>query len=96
VKHFYAYRVIALPANLVTIICSFVAWGNSSVTELSLLFWMKLITTLLLIAYIHLFQQNLVFFFMNIGFGRIRFYSVMLIADLLVFSLLTTLVAAIS
>ena len=84
-KYLYAYRNIAIPSNIVTIIACYTAWQSESISELSLLFWMKLITSMFLVAYIHLFRQHLLYFFMNLGIGRLRFYSGILLIDLSIF-----------
>lgn len=92
-KYLYAYQNIAVPANIVTITCCYEAWRNDSLTAVGILVWLKLFTTLILITYIHLFRANVVFFFMNLGFGRMSFYLTMLIMDTAFFMALIFLVA---
>jgi hypothetical protein len=85
-KYLYAYRGIALPANIVTTIAGIYCWNSDSNFEIRMLAWMKLTTTAVLLLYIHLFGQHILFFFMNVGMSPRRFYASMLAIDMTIFS----------
>jgi hypothetical protein len=89
-RYVYAYRNIALPANIVSFVLCIGIWTNESLTAVSVLAWVKLFSTALLIAYIYLFKSHIVYFFMNIGISRNRFYASMFIIDMILFALLVT------
>lgn len=91
-KYLYAWRNIAIPANLVTIIACFEIWRNDSLTAVLLLAWVKLFTTLLFITYIHLFRGEIVFFFMNLGMGRWKFYGSMFGIDIVAFAIVVIVI----
>lgn len=91
-KYLYAYRNIAVPSSLITFFCCYHAWMSNTVTALSLLFWVKVITSLILIGYIQLFKSELATFFMNLGMGRLRFYISIFAIDIGIFFVLTVLV----
>jgi len=91
-RYIYAYLNIAIPSNVITVIACYTAWQSESISELSLLFWMKLITSMFLVTYIHLFRQHLLYFFMNLGMSRLRFYSSILFIDLSIFAFIVLIV----
>jgi hypothetical protein len=91
-KYLYAYRGIALPANIVTTIAGIYSWNSDSNPEIRMLVWMKLITTAVLLLYIHLFGQHVLFFFMNLGMPPRRFYASMLAVDITIFFLVMTVI----
>lgn len=91
-KYLYAYRNIWIPAGLVTITACVEAWRNDSITVIFIFGWVKVITTALLIVYIHLFRDHLVFFFMNLGIGRLKFYASMFTIDMTIYFALITLI----
>jgi len=91
-KYLYVYRNIAVPASLVTVLSCFEIWRNESLLAVSVLSWVKIFTTALLILYIHLFREHTVFFFMNLGIGRFKFYVSMFALDMTIFFVLATLI----
>lgn len=91
-KYLFAYRNIALPANAITIVMSYQIFMSGSGSTVTLLIWVKLVTTLALVAYMHLLKSNIVFFFMNLGVGKFQFYSSMYIIDVVIFGLITTVI----
>ena len=90
-RYLYAYRNIAIPGNVITLVLSYVALTADSLSGLSILFWIKVITTGVLVLYNYLFNTQITFFFMNIGIGKQRLYSSMFIIDILIFCLALTL-----
>ena len=94
-KYLYAYRNIFVPANAITLISCYTFWSLDSITTLSVLFWVKVLTTTTLILYIHIFKTEIIVFFMNLGIGILRLYASMFTIDLIVFAILLSLTAAI-
>ena len=91
-KYFYAWRNIAIPANAVTVIASIETWMNDSLTAVFIFGWVKIFSTALLITYIHLFRGEIVFFFMNLGISRLKFYASMFAIDMSVFMIITIVI----
>jgi hypothetical protein len=83
-KYRYAYRNIAIPATIVTCLACFNLWLYPSPSVFLYLLWCKLITTALLMAYIHYFRPTVLLFFMNLGIGKTEFYSGIVGIDLLI------------
>ena len=84
-KVLYAYRTIALPANIVSLIAWIAAKDAESISEISALFWMKVFTEIILIGFVHLFNRHVIFFYMNLGIGERRLYKSIVAIDLAIF-----------
>ncbi|MEI9921994.1 MAG: hypothetical protein WDO14_24845 [Bacteroidota bacterium] len=85
-RFLYAYRTtIAFPANTISVIACVVAYTTASLSGFLLLFWMKLITSLILIGYTYLFNRKVIFFFMNLGVGERQLYTSVVVIDSLIF-----------
>jgi hypothetical protein len=91
-KYLFAYRNIAAPASVITLICCYQIWTSDSSLAVAMMIWVKLITSAGLLAYLHLFKSNVAFFFMNLGVGKSRFYLSIFIIDFIWFSLIATLI----
>lgn len=87
-KYLYAYRNISIPANAITITCCFYAWDSSS--GVSMLPWVKIISTSVLLLYIHLFRSRVLYFYMNLGMSRQRFYLSVFLVDVMIFTVAFT------
>jgi hypothetical protein len=84
-KFLYAYRSIAIPANVVSVIAWIYAVDVESPSEMFTLFWMKAVTLAFTIAFIYIFNRQLVFFYMNLGIGERLLYISMVAIDLAIF-----------
>ena len=90
-KYFYAYGNISVPSTAVTLICCYYAWDSPSGASVSMLPWVKIISSAVLLLYIHLFKSSVLFFYMNLGMSRQRFYGSILSIDIALFILLITI-----
>ena len=91
-KYLYAYRNIAAPATVGTLLGAYGLLTTPTAAVFLYLFWCKLFVSAILVAYIHFFQRGIVMFFMNLGIGKIELYSSMIAIDLFFFILLLTII----
>lgn len=91
-KYLYAYRNIALPANAVTALACYDLWRTPVPSALLYLVWFKLFILAALVGYIHFFRSSVVYFFMNLGLGRLEFYGSIICIDLAISIFCLTLV----
>lgn len=91
-SYLYAYRNIAVPANVITALIGYTTFTAGATEGLGWLFWIKVATSTILILYIHLFKSTIVFFFMNLGIGKRQLYASMFIIDIVIFILVNTLI----
>lgn len=88
------YRYIAWPSLVITFFTGALLWQAGNAYFLINLFWTKLITTGLLVAYIWLYRRGDFFFFLNAGLSIRAFFVGMVLPDLLVATLTYTIVLA--
>ncbi|MEJ0034317.1 MAG: hypothetical protein WDO15_30050 [Bacteroidota bacterium] len=91
-KFLHAYRTIALPANIVSVIAWIAAKDAESSSEIFTLFWMKVFTEIVLIGFIHLFNKHVIFFYMNLGIGERQLYKSIVAIDLAIFVVVIAIV----
>lgn len=91
-KYIFAYHNIALPSNIVTVLSCYSLWFTPTASSFVYLIWIKVIVLFFLIAYIHFFRPTVVFFFMNLGVGKIELYSSMVGIDLIILIITLSLV----
>jgi len=89
-RYLYAYGAIAIPATFITIVACYVSATSGPNIDLSLLAWAKIVSSLVLVLYIHLFNQHVAFFFMNLGMSRTRLYLSIFIIDIALFIVMIT------
>ncbi|MCW5911373.1 MAG: hypothetical protein KIT62_09880 [Cyclobacteriaceae bacterium] len=63
------FRLIAIPAVLITIACAAFLWMSGSALFLVSLFWTKVITNVLLAGFVYVFRSSRFCFFHNLGFS---------------------------
>jgi hypothetical protein len=72
---------------LITSLAGFEYMKAPSLPSVIFLLWIKVITSGILIAYLHFFRGSLSYFYMNLGLGKIHLYGSILIVDIVVFSI---------
>ncbi len=82
------FRFIAYPAFLVTLILSGFLLKSEDPDFLTVVMWIKLATTVLLLLFVHLFHATEFFFFNNLGYSNRAIYGRMIIIDFLISSCL--------
>lgn len=75
------YRTVAFPLLLITVICAAQVWTSGSAYFVFRVFWMKVITTLIIGIYIAIFRSEQFIFFNNLGYTRTRVFVVGFVLD---------------
>lgn len=83
---FACFRFIAYPALLVTLILAGSLLKSEDPDFLIVVIWIKLVTTGLLLLFVHLFHSAEFFFFNNLGFSNRAIYARMIMIDFLISS----------
>lgn len=78
---FACYRFIAVPSLLVTGVTTLVLSQAVSLPFLVYTIWTKVVTTLLLVGYVHFFRSGEFYFFNNLGISRSLIYRNMIVLD---------------
>ncbi len=81
---FACYRLVALPSIIITLITSGLLGQSGTPFYLVQAIWTKVITTALLLAFVHFFRSNHFFFFNNLGQSRRAIYWNLIIPDVLI------------
>jgi hypothetical protein len=87
------YRNFVWLVNFVTLLGCYLIWLNGSWSFVIVVFWIKLLTNIILGLYIHIFHEDQYAFFQNLGFNKLQLYVFTFILDMTIwaaFSLLTT------
>jgi predicted signal transduction protein with EAL and GGDEF domain len=81
---FACFRFIAYPALLVTLILAGFLFKSADPNFLTVAIWIKLVTTGLLLLFVHLFHSAEFFFFNNLGYSDRAIYARMIMIDFLI------------
>jgi hypothetical protein len=76
------FRFIALPSIIITGIASIFIWDSGTPLFLVYAFWSKIITTSLLVLFVHVFLSSQFYFFNNLGYSSFAIYKNMVAIDL--------------
>lgn len=66
------YRTVAFPLIFISMVCSFQVWSAQTAYFILPVFWVKIITSLIVGTYIALFRSEQFIFFNNLGYSRTR------------------------
>jgi hypothetical protein len=78
------FRFIAVPSVVITIIASIFLWQSGTALFLVYAFWLKVITTSLLLLFARFFLSSQFYFFNNLGYSNAAIYKNMITMDLLI------------
>jgi hypothetical protein len=78
------FRFIALPSIVITGITSLFIWDSGTPLFLIYAFWGKIITTSLMVLFIHIFLSSQFYFFNNLGYSNVAIYKNMVVIDLFI------------
>jgi hypothetical protein len=81
------FRYVALPSIAITLFTSYLLWQSGHAWFVVGLIWTKVITTGLLLAFVHFFRSRDFIFFHNIGFTTLSIYLAMVMPDFLLAAL---------
>jgi len=87
---FTFYRNILFPSLAATAVSCYTLAATGGTFLIPTLFILKVATTILLGVYIHIFRSAQLYFFLNLGYSRIRLFAETLILDLVIWVLLIT------
>src|SRR5437879_1222014 len=75
------FKFIAVPSVVITIATSFFLLSSGTPFFLIPVFWTKIITTGLLLLFVHFFRDSQFYFFNNIGCSTYTIYANMIAVD---------------
>lgn len=87
------YRTVAFPLISISLISVFQVWEAQTALFVFRVFWMKLITSLIICAYIALFRAEQFVFYNNLGYSRTSALLYCVIADFLLWLLMMVIVS---
>ena len=77
------YRTIALPLIGISLICALQVWQAQSGYFFFRVFWVKIITSILIATYIAMFRNEQFVFYNNLGYSRASVLALVFAADFL-------------
>ena len=83
------YQLIAVPSLITTLSCSMFLWNSLFIIYVA---WIKLITSCLMILFLHLFRKSEFYFFNNLGLSNFTIYKEILAIDIIIAFVSFTLV----
>jgi hypothetical protein len=78
------FRFMALPSIIITGIASFFIWDSGTPLFLIYACWGKIITTSLMVLFVHIFLSSQFYFFNNLGYSNVAVYKNMAAIDLFI------------
>jgi hypothetical protein len=78
------FRFIALPSIIITGVASLFVWHSGTPLFLVYASWTKIITTSLLVLFVHVFLSSQFYFFNNLGYSNTAVYKNMMAIDLFI------------
>lgn len=88
---FTFYRSFAVVSNLVTMACLSILYANG-IKTFTTLFWFKMATLAILVLYIRTYKKQAFYYYRNLGLTPRGLWIASLLADILVFIVLTILI----
>lgn len=87
------YRTVMIPLTGISVICACQVWQAQSVYFVLPVFWLKIITTVIMGTYIAIFRSEQFIFFNNLGYSRTRIFLYCFMLDFLLWLLLMVAVS---
>jgi hypothetical protein len=81
---FTFYRTLAFPLIGITAICAYQVWAAHSVYFVFRVFWVKVLTTVVIGTFIYLFRSEQFVFYNNLGYSRTRLFILAFLFDFLI------------
>lgn len=78
------YRTVAFPLIAISLICAHQVWQAQTVYFAFRVFWVKIITSLIIGTYIALFRSEQFIFYNNLGYTRTRIMVYSFVFDFLI------------
>lgn len=78
------YRTVAFPLICISMVCSYQVWLAQTAYFIVPVFWVKIITSLIIGTYIALFRSEQFIFFNNLGYSRTRALAYSFFFDFLI------------
>jgi hypothetical protein len=78
------FRYVRVPTTSVTLFTAYLLWLSGNPLFVVNLIWTKVITTGLLLLFVHFFLSGDFYFFNNLGFDKIRIYTSMVVPDFII------------
>ena len=82
------YRTVALPLIAISLICCHQVWQAHTMYFMIPVFWVKVLTSLIIGGYIALFRSEQFIFFNNLGYSRTKIFAYSFAFDLLIWLLM--------
>jgi hypothetical protein len=79
-----SYRFIAIPSVSITLVTALIFYQSQAPVFLVVAIWTKVITTVLLLLFVHFFRSSQFYFFYNLGCSTRSIYSGMALIDLMI------------
>lgn len=89
------YRTVALPLITISLICAHQVWQAQNVYFIVPVFWLKIITSMIIGIFIILFRADQFIFFYNLGYSRVRLFTVSFLFDFMIWIFFMSIVAQI-
>jgi len=85
------YRTVAIPLIAISVVCCFQVWQAQSVYFIIPVFWVKILTSLVIGTYLVIFRSEQFVFYNNLGYSRTRLFAYTFVVDFLIWLLLMTI-----
>lgn len=87
------YRTVMISLMGLSVICAYQVWQPQSVYFILPVFWVKIITTVIMGTYIAIFRSEQFIFFNNLGYSRGRIFLYCFMLDFSLWLLLMVVVS---
>lgn len=88
------YKTLALPLIGISLTCGLQVWQAHSVYFILPVFWVKILTSIVIGAYIGLFRSGQFVFYNNLGYSRAYLFIFSFVFDFLIWILIMIAVAS--
>ena len=78
------YRTVAFPLIAISMVCCHQVWQAQMVYFIIPVFWVKILTSLILGAYIALFRSGQFIFYNNLGYTNVRLFTCTFLIDFVI------------
>jgi hypothetical protein len=83
------YRNFVSIASFVTILGCYLVWFSGSWTSITVVFWAKLCTNIVMGLFIYIFNPDQFTFFHNLGFSKFRLFTFTFLIDMFIWGMLS-------
>ena len=87
------YRTVALPLVTISLVSAYQVWQAHSVYFIIPVFWVKILTTVIIGVFITVFRSEQFIFFYNLGYSRVKLYGFSFLFDFMIWSVLMCITA---